>query len=193
MWVLIRNFKIQLSSFDSKQVRDLRSTKGIYILLGSNLGDRMQVLHDTKKLIQDRVGEIIDASAIYETEPWGVSDQPSFYNQVVKLNTPLDPHALLLKLQEIESSIGKIKLGKWRERLIDIDILYYDQCIVDEEKLHIPHPEIQNRRFTLFPLCEIAPDFINPVLQKTQKEMLLQCDDQLAVLPLFQTSASNAQ
>lgn len=167
----------------------MKFTKGIYILLGSNLGDRIQVLSDTRSLINEKAGIILRSSFIYETEPWGVSDQPSFYNQVLELQTSLDPHVLLSRLQEIEKTIGKIKLGKWRERLIDIDILYYDQCIVDDDFLQLPHPEIQNRRFTLVPICEIAPDFFNPLLQKTQIQMLARCKDQLAVWPLVPTTA----
>ncbi len=171
----------------------MKFTKGIYILLGSNLGDRIQVLQATKKIIQERVGEILQTSAIYETEPWGVSDQPSFYNQVLLIQTYLDPHCLLENLQGVEKDIGKVKLGKWRERLIDVDILYYHDVILNDEDLTIPHPEIRNRRFTLVPLCEIAADFVNPVFQKTQQEMLHQCGDKLAVWPLAQVKSTDTQ
>ena len=180
-------------SYFRKPYYSLKSTKGIYILLGSNLGDRIQVLCDTKSLIKQKAGDIIRSSSVYETEPWGVSNQPSFYNQVLELQTTLDAQSLLDCLQDIEKTIGKVKLGKWRERLIDIDILYYNHSIVDEASLKIPHPEIQNRRFTLVPLCEIAPDFINPVSQKTQKQMLAQCEDQLEVWPLNHNTAHYAQ
>ena len=163
------------------------STKGIYILLGSNLGDRLQVLSDTKQLIEKCVGKIVQSSAIYETEPWGVSNQPAFYNQVLQLKTSFDPHTLLLSLQEVEQRIGKIKLGKWRERLIDIDILYYDQLKLKDENLIIPHPEIQNRRFTLVPICELAPEFKHPVFEKTQKQLLATCPDKLKVWPRVST------
>lgn len=162
----------------------MKFTKGIYILLGSNLGDRLQVLYDTQKLIDETTSNVVRASAVYKTEPWGVSDQPAFYNQVLQLETSLDPHALLVSLQNIEKKIGKIKLGKWRERLIDIDILYYDQLVVEDKDLVLPHPEIQNRRFTLVPLCEVSPDFVHPVFQKTQQQLLASCPDQLGVWPL---------
>lgn len=162
----------------------MNSSKGIYLLLGSNLGDRLQVLADTQKEIEENVGSIVKASNIYETEPWGISNQPSFYNQVLQINTELSPHNLLKSLQLIEHKIGKIKLGKWRERLIDVDILYYNQELIDDEELTLPHPEIQNRRFTLVPMCELNADFIHPVLQKPQRELLANCQDQLKVWSL---------
>ena len=171
----------------------MKFTKGIYILLGSNLGDRIQVLHHAKKMIQQRAGDILQSSAIYETEPWGVSDQPSFYNQVLKIQTSLDPHCLLEKLQGVEQDIGKVKLGKWRERLIDVDILYYHDLILDDVNLTIPHPEIGNRRFTLVPLCELAANSFNRVLQKNQQEMLNECRDELAVWPLTQVNSMDPQ
>lgn len=162
----------------------MKSTKGKYILLGSNLGDRKQVLEDTRELISKMAGTIIQASSLYETEPWGVSNQPSFYNQVLELDTLLAPQALLECLQTIERRIGKIKLGKWRERLIDIDLLYYDQYCQEDEQLTLPHPEIQNRRFTLVPMCQLNPDFMHPVLHKPQKELLATCSDRLQVWPV---------
>lgn len=162
----------------------MNSSKGIYLLLGSNLGDRLQVLADTQKEIEKNVGSIVKASNVYETEPWGISNQPSFYNQVLQVNTEQSPRNLLKSLQLIEHKIGKIKLGKWRERLIDIDILYYNQELIDDEGLTLPHPEIQNRRFTLVPMCELNSDFIHPVLQKPQRELLANCPDQLKVWSL---------
>lgn len=158
--------------------------KGIYLLLGSNLGDRMQVLSDTRTFIENSVGTIEKASFIYETEPWGVSNQPSFYNQALKIQTALSPHDLLKGLQDIEQKVGKIKLGKWRERLIDVDILYYDQLVIDDGELTLPHPEIQNRKFTLVPMCELDADFIHPVFNQSQKELLINCADKLNVWPL---------
>ncbi|MDF9796791.1 2-amino-4-hydroxy-6-hydroxymethyldihydropteridine diphosphokinase [Catalinimonas alkaloidigena] len=165
----------------------MKSSIGIYLLLGSNLGDRLQVLADTQKEIEKTVGAITKASNVYETEPWGVSNQPSFYNQVVKIDSELSPHKLLNSIQLIEYKIGKIKLGKWRERLIDIDILYYDQLLIDDEELTLPHPEIQNRRFTLVPMCELNPDFIHPVFNKSQVELLANCPDELKVWSLDTT------
>lgn len=144
----------------------------------------MQVLDDTRILIKEQVGKIQKMSFVYETEPWGIRNQPSFYNQVLEIQTDQCPHDLLKSMQDIENKIGKIKLGKWRERLIDIDILYYDQLLIDDEYLTLPHPEIQNRKFTLVPMCEVNPDFIHPVLNNTQKELLLKCPDKLNVWPL---------
>lgn len=144
----------------------------------------MQVLNDTRALIEKSAGTIIRLSSIYETEPWGVSNQPSFYNQVLEIQTDQNPHELLKCLQDTEHQIGKIKLGKWRERLIDIDMLYYNQLLIDDDNLTLPHPEIQNRRFTLVPMCEVNAEFIHPVLSKPQKELLMKCPDKLNVWPL---------
>lgn len=144
----------------------------------------MQVLKDTRDFIEEFVGHIEKISSVYETEPWGILNQPTFYNQVLEIQTEQSPHDLLTSLQGIEHKVGKIKLGKWRERLIDIDIIYYDQLLIDDEKLTLPHPEIQNRRFTLVPMCELNAEFVHPVLNKPQKELLAICPDKLKVWPL---------
>jgi len=162
----------------------VKSTKGIYLLLGSNLGDRLQVLSDTQQAIGASVGRIESISSVYETEPWGIRNQPSFYNQVLEIDTEYQPHELLKQLQRIENQIGKVKLGKWRERLIDIDILYYHQEVIVDELLKLPHPQIQNRRFTLVPMCEVNPEFVHPVMGVPQKELLIKCEDQLKVWTL---------
>lgn len=158
-------------------------SEGIYILLGTNLGDRLQVLKQACLLIEKNTGVITKKSKVYQTEPWGISDQPAFLNQALQLETQLQPHALLKALQDIENTIGKKKVGKWRERLIDIDILYYGQMITHDQELTLPHPEIQNRRFALVPLCELSPDWKHPVLNQTQEELLATCPDTLGVWP----------
>lgn len=158
--------------------------EGIFLLLGSNLGDRLLNISQAIDNIEQEIGNIINQSSIYKTAPWGKTDQPSFYNQVVQTSTLLPPSQLLDKIISIENKIGRKRLKKWGERIIDIDILYYNQIIFNTQELSIPHPEIKNRLFTLIPLCEIASDFIHPVLNVTQQQLLEQCNDQLEVIKL---------
>ena len=162
----------------------MKASQGIFLLLGSNLGNRTLILENARKEIGGQIGKIVNASLVYQTEPWGISDQPSFFNQVLNVNSGYTPERILKIIQEIENRIGKVKLGKWRERLIDIDLLYFHQHIINEEKLVVPHPEIQNRRFTLVPMCELDSQFLHPVFGKTQKQLLEECNDQLSVTPL---------
>lgn len=154
---------------------------GIYLLVGSNLGDRYRNIQQAIHLVQDRIGTIIKASSIYESEAWGETNQPDFYNQVVEVETGLSHEKLLHQVKEIEKTLGKNKIGKWRERLIDLDILYYRNRIVKTSQLIIPHPEIQNRNFTLMPLCEIAKDEVHPLLLKTHEQLWQESQDPLQV------------
>ena len=157
------------------------SNQEIYLLLGTNLGDRAANLRNATQRIEQAIGPVADASSWYETAAWGVHEQPSFYNQVVRVATVLSHEPLLRTLQAIEQQLGKVKLGHWRARLIDLDILYYGHRRVCTPFLTLPHPEVQNRRFTLVPLCEIAPQFVHPVLGKTQVQLLEECADELEV------------
>ncbi len=152
-----------------------------YILIGSNLGHRIQQLEDACGLVAMFVGDIIQKSSIYETQPWGVSEQPHFYNQVIKVETSLSPHDLLTTLLQIEEKLGRERSKKWDARKIDLDILYFDKLIIHEPTLKIPHVEIPNRRFTLVPLVEIAADEVHPLLHKTNQELLEACQDKLTV------------
>jgi len=156
-------------------------TDGIYLLLGSNLGDKRDTLFQATRQIDAEIGKVMKCSSLYETEPWGNSSQPSFLNQVVLINCKLSPMQLLTALLEIEKRLGRIRYEKWGERTLDIDILYYNNVIIDSDHLRIPHPEITNRRFTLVPLVELAPDFIHPVLNKTNRLLLSLCKDNLKV------------
>ena len=153
----------------------------IYLLLGTNLGDRADNLRRATQRIQEAVGLLVEASSCYETAAWGVTEQPAFYNQVVRIETALGHEALLRTLQQIEQQLGKVKVGHWRERLIDLDILYYGNRLVRTPWLTLPHPQLHHRRFTLVPLSELAPQFVHPVLGKTQQELLAACPDPLAV------------
>ena len=158
--------------------------KGIYLLLGSNLGDRREKLSEACELISKFAGEIICYSEIYETEAWGKTSQPAFLNQVIEINSELSPRQLLNTLQQTEDKLGRIRREKWGERIIDIDILYYSDLIFNDENLRIPHPEIASRKFTLVPLNEIAKDFINPDLKKSNAQLLEECNDELIVSTL---------
>ncbi|OEK01902.1 2-amino-4-hydroxy-6-hydroxymethyldihydropteridine diphosphokinase [Roseivirga sp. 4D4] len=154
---------------------------GIYLLLGTNLGNKTKNLEKVIELLVANRVAIRRESSIYETAAWGIEDQPSFLNQVIEIETSRTPEKLLELLQQIESNMGRVKKIKWGERLIDIDILYFGDTIVDQEKLKIPHPEIQNRRFTLEPMVEIIPELVHPVLSLSQSEMLRACEDKLEV------------
>lgn len=155
--------------------------KGKYLLLGTNLGDRKKNLTTAITSIENHLGKIIQKSSIYESEAWGFHDQPAFYNQVVKLITSFSPEELLKKITLIEKKMGRVRHEKWKERLIDIDILYFNDLIINTRQLVIPHPQIQNRRFTLVPLCEISADEIHPVLKKSNLELMEELSDSLRV------------
>lgn len=153
----------------------------IYLLLGSNQGERLENIQEARRLINGRIGRMVRSSSVYLTAAWGEIDQPNFYNQVVQVDSELLPMELLKVINEIELLLGRLRAQKWGPRLIDIDILYYKDLKLETEVLTIPHPHIQNRRFALEPMAEIAPDFIHPILQQTQSELLRNCHDKLAV------------
>ncbi|MGD1840808.1 MAG: 2-amino-4-hydroxy-6-hydroxymethyldihydropteridine diphosphokinase [Thermonemataceae bacterium] len=153
----------------------------VFLLLGSNLGDRSAYLTRAKTLLQEKVGRIAEQSLIYQTAAWGRTAQPDYFNQIVIVDTSLSPIQLLTTTQQIETTLERQRLEKWGARTIDIDILYYNQDIVEEPNLIVPHPRIATRRFTLVPLVELAPDFIHPILHKTQKKLLENCEDPLQV------------
>ena len=156
----------------------------IYLLLGTNLGEKAANLRRATQLIEKEIGKISTSSSIYETMPWGIEDQPIFYNQVLQVVSSLEVTQLLKTTQRIEQTLGRKKYRHWGERLIDIDILYVDDLVYQSEDLSIPHPQIPNRRFTLIPLVEIVPDFIHPSLILTQAALLAQCPDKLEVKPV---------
>jgi 2-amino-4-hydroxy-6-hydroxymethyldihydropteridine diphosphokinase len=153
----------------------------VFLLLGTNDGNRMANLNSAKDEIKKSVGLVAEESAIYQTAAWGKTDQPDFYNQVLLLQTTISPEALLLHLQQIEKKLGRERKEKWGARIIDIDILYFGKTVLNTPDLLIPHPAIALRRFTLVPLVEIAPHFVHPVLKKTNLVLLQECVDVLAV------------
>lgn len=154
------------------------------LLLGSNVGDSLEYLRIAVKQIEARIGKVMTASSIYETQAWGFQEQPSFLNQVVTIDSALEPVQVLYAINDIENELGRQRIEKWASRTIDIDILYYDNLIFKSSDLTIPHPELHNRRFTLVPLVEIDPDFVHPILKKSNLELLEMCEDVLKVKKL---------
>ncbi|GAB3692764.1 2-amino-4-hydroxy-6-hydroxymethyldihydropteridine diphosphokinase [Spirosoma flavus] len=129
-------------------------------------------------LIGQYVGAVTLQSPLYETAPWGVADQPAFLNQVIRVETALEPEDLLKQTQAIEEELGRVRKEKWGARVIDVDILYYDHLVWQSFTLTLPHPYLHQRRFTLVPLADVAPDFVHPILQKTTLDLLAECPDE---------------
>lgn len=143
-----------------------------YIGIGSNLGDRKANCIKAVKEIADRGVIVRKQSSLYETEPWGVKDQPRFINMVAEIETDIGPEELLRLLKSVEKDLGRQNTSRWGSRVIDLDILLYDDLVLAKAELQIPHPLMHQRDFVLMPLVEIAPDKIHPVLKRTIKELL---------------------
>lgn len=154
----------------------------VYLLLGSNLQNPALQLEIARQRLAEKAGIIVSESPVYRSAPWGVEDQPEFANQVLCIETRFSALELLKCLQTIELNMGRKRIVKWGSRIIDIDILYYNKQIITQDTLKIPHPELQNRRFTLVPLCDIAPDFIHPVFNISNQTMLQRCKDEGKVI-----------
>ena len=147
----------------------------VYLALGTNLGDRDANLARARELMLSKA-LILETSPIYITPPWGYEDQPDFLNQVLKVQTRMAPRRLLRFLKKVESKMGRIKTFRNGPRLIDIDILFYGQRVIEENDLCIPHPRLHERAFVLVPLNDIAPDFVHPVLKLSVEAMLSKID-----------------
>ena len=148
----------------------------IYLSLGTNLGNRELNLEAARQELTPQV-KILDSSSIYQTEPWGYLDQPDFLNQVLVVETSLSPHELLEYIKGIEQKIGRKPSIRFGPRVVDIDILFYGDLILESRNLQIPHPMISQRKFVLLPLNEIASGYVHPVLGKTVDELLAICPD----------------
>jgi 2-amino-4-hydroxy-6-hydroxymethyldihydropteridine diphosphokinase len=155
-----------------------------YLLTGGNEGNKFEYLQKAKTSIINECGEILSQSALYETEAWGKMHQPSFLNQVLLIETVMNASTLMQVLLRIENEMGRKRIEKNGPRTIDIDILFFNAAIINEPDLTIPHPQIQNRKFVLEPMNELAPDFLHPVLNKTIHDLLMMCEDKLDVKKL---------
>ena len=146
----------------------------VYIALGTNLGDRLANLKQAISALTPQM-EVKAKSQVYETPPWGFEDQPKFLNQVIKATTYLEPEPLLKHLKRLEVALGRQESFPNGPRLIDMDILFYDDLVLDKSSIVIPHPRLHERGFVLLPLMEIAPNLVHPVNKKSVSEMAKLC------------------
>lgn len=153
----------------------------IFLGLGTNVPPKEAYLSEVKIAIEEKVGPIVRASSLYETAAWGKTDQSDFMNQVIEIRSQLSPIELLDTILAIEKKMGRVRVEKWAERIIDIDLLLYGQEMIQAPRLIVPHPFISVRNFVLAPLVEIAPDFIHPVTQQSISALYQACPDPLAV------------
>ena len=144
----------------------------VLLSLGSNLGDRLGMLRHAVETLRRNGVAVTDLSRVYETRPWGVTDQPLFLNICAKARTAFAPRELLALLKDIESGLGRRRGKRWGPREIDIDIIFYDRIVYKDESLVIPHPHMHERGFVLAPLSEIAPGYIHPLFSKSVAELL---------------------
>jgi 2-amino-4-hydroxy-6-hydroxymethyldihydropteridine diphosphokinase len=154
------------------------------LLLGSNMGHCESNLAKAREAICIEIGGILQQSSLYKTAAWGNENQPDFYNQVICVTTSKSAVDLLLAIQKIEHAMGRIRKETWGPRIIDIDILFYGDQIINLPQLKVPHSGIPDRKFTLIPLVEIAKDFIHPISQKSMQTLLNECTDTLNVVKL---------
>jgi len=153
----------------------------VYLLLGSNMGNSEQMLTVATNMIEKNIGKLTKSSSIYRTAAWGNEDQPDFLNQIIIVSSSLSSSTVLKEMFVIEKEMGRVRTTKNASRVIDIDMLFFNDEIIQIETLTVPHPQIQNRRFVLVPLAEIALDFIHPLLKKSSLELLSICSDKLNV------------
>ena len=153
----------------------------VYLLIGGNMGDRMANLQMARHYLDQEAGKLMQLSAVYETEAWGFNDQPAFLNQAILLHTQLSATILMETLLNIEIKMGRKRTVPLGPRTIDLDIIYFNEEVIDNNMLTIPHPRLADRKFVLLPISEIAPNYIHPLFQKNNATLLKECGDSLAV------------
>ena len=166
-----------------------------YLLSGSNQGDRTRNLQDAISYINNLAGKIVECSLLFESPAWGFEHPSAFLNQAIKLMTSLEAEELLQTLLFIESKCGRVRkdTGQYEARTLDIDILFYDDSIIETEGLVIPHPRVHLRRFALTPLSEIAPQLVHPLLGKSIQELLEECQDESLLRKLADNHCSEKE
>ena len=159
----------------------LQRMNSAYLITGGNMGQRQEQLAYAARLVEERCGTIIDRSSIFETAAWGKTDQASFLNQALVVETTINARDLLNEILYIENLMGRDRIEKYGPRIIDIDIIFFNHQVIRENGLVIPHPEMARRRFVLEPLNQVIPAYIHPIYYKTVNELLSECDDALPV------------
>jgi len=149
----------------------------VYLQLGSNMGERYQYLSSAISLIEEKIGVVESASKIYESTPWRIDGQENYLNQVLLVKSNLSSLGVLHEALQIENALGRVRLEKWGERIIDVDIIFYNDEMIETAELCVPHKHMHERLFVLLPLVEIAPDFIHPKYKKTINELMASCSD----------------
>ena len=157
----------------------------VYLLTGGNMGNRMEFLGKAAAAVDRKIGPIARSSSVYETAAWGMEDQAAFLNQVLEVHTSLEAPEVLQKILEIETELGRKRDKRYGPRTIDIDILFFNDLLLQLPGLTLPHPRMQERRFVLEPLAELIPDRMHPVLKKTISQLLADCTDPLTVNKLI--------
>ena len=153
----------------------------VFLSLGGNLGNTQEIFEACYPMIENKVGVILQQSSLYRTAAWGLQDQADFTNQVILVETTLNPHTILIEIQAIEKALGRERKITWGPRTLDLDILFIDQQIIQTTDLQVPHPHIQDRKFVLIPMEEIAGNFKHPVFKKSMIELLQETTDETAV------------
>ncbi len=150
----------------------------VFLGIGGNVGNKQKNFNEALVLIEKCLGDLLKISSIYETPPWGFKADENFWNQVILIKTDLEANNLISEINKIEQHFGRQrKAGGYSSRELDIDILYFDEELIQDELLTIPHPRIAQRKFVLVPLVEIAPDFVHPLLQQSNFQLLENCKD----------------
>jgi 2-amino-4-hydroxy-6-hydroxymethyldihydropteridine diphosphokinase len=159
----------------------------VYLGLGTNLGDRELNLRKAINNVNELIGSVVLVSSIYETEPVGFRSEEKFLNMVAEVDTMLKPSGVMDMILKAEALLGRVRKGnKYTSRIIDLDILLFGNRIIENDSLSVPHPRMHERRFVLIPLCEIAPDLVHPILKKSIKTLLSECQDKSSVIKYFE-------